>query len=188
MKFLNFSGMPFIPSFPHSLFLAGSSPHPCLGLKLGQSEEWVKEFQAESGMNRCSKAAGGRRYQLALKKSALRHKCILHVHLLIQQIFIVLLWEIRGAWHSWGSTDEQKKLPQQMYNYRVRAQKKRNCSWMCRRGTWGDWVSGAKWCFCWDLQCCFPNFGVCESPEDLFQMQSPGLDLGSEVGPAILHL
>ena len=41
---------------------------------------------------------------------------------------IVLLWEIRGAWHSWGSTDEQKKLPQQMYNYRVRAQKKRTCS------------------------------------------------------------
>ena len=30
--------------------------------------------------------------------------------------------------------------------------------------------------------------GMCESPEDLFQMQSPGLDLGSEVGPAILHL
>lgn len=60
--------MPFIPSFPHSLFLTGSSPNPCLGLKLGQSEGGVKEFQAESGMNRCSKAAAGKKVPTGIKK------------------------------------------------------------------------------------------------------------------------
>lgn len=52
MRFLDFSGMPFIPWFySSSLLLAGSAPKLCLGLKLGQSEGWIEEFQAEAGMD-----------------------------------------------------------------------------------------------------------------------------------------
>lgn len=50
VTFRDFSVISFIPSFPHSLLLAGPSPKSCLGTWLGQSEGWVRALQADAGM------------------------------------------------------------------------------------------------------------------------------------------
>lgn len=80
-------------------------------------------------------------------KNALRHKYhILHIRLLIQQIFIDWLVESHGAWHCWGRVEMNRK------NY---ANKCIITEWELRRkGTFyecvtketGDWVSGGKCC------------------------------------------
>lgn len=52
MGFLGFfSARPFVPGFPHSLLLAEPSPKPRLGTKLGQSEGWLEEVQADAGVD-----------------------------------------------------------------------------------------------------------------------------------------
>lgn len=97
-----FSARPFIPGFPHSL-LAEPSPKPRLRTKLGQSEGWLEEVQADAGVDEFDAGrplvgewAGTSR--LALKM--LRHKYnIVHIYLLHQQTFIDWLLASHGVWH-----------------------------------------------------------------------------------------